>query len=161
MLGVMGAGDPYTIFEPSFVARFLLDPGADAAATVANVDVFVDLPDGSVWALTIFTIDEVGRLLASWKEAGEAANGSYFWAVDQLIVPEPGVAAMTAAIGNWCAAETSSASASDAMTRTKTPRRPLRRDPFSRCVEPDMQRAGPGRAKCRGARRWSKWSRGC
>jgi hypothetical protein len=99
MLGAMGAGDPYTaIFEPSFVARFLLDPGADAAATVANVDVFVDLPDGSVWALTIFTIDEVGRLLASWKETGEAANGSYFGVVDQLIVPEPGVAAMTAAI---------------------------------------------------------------
>jgi hypothetical protein len=36
--------------------------------------------------------------LARWKETGEVANGSYFWVVDQLIVPEPGVAAMTAAI---------------------------------------------------------------
>lgn len=95
----MDAGDPYTtVTEPTFVARFLLDQDTDTVDTLANVDAFVDLPDGSTWALTIFTLDEVGRLLARWKETGEAANGSYFWAVDQLIVPEPGVPAMTAAI---------------------------------------------------------------
>ncbi|MEU2615184.1 hypothetical protein ABZ570_26930 [Micromonospora sp. NPDC007271] len=38
------------------------------------------------------------RPLARWKETDEVANGSYFWAVDQLIVPEPGVTAMTNAI---------------------------------------------------------------
>ena len=49
------AGDAYvTIAEPTFVARLLLDP---------DVDAFVDLPDGFTWALTIFTVDEVGRLL--------------------------------------------------------------------------------------------------
>jgi hypothetical protein len=37
-------------------------------------------------------------VLARWEETGEVANGSYFWAVDQLIVPEPGVWAMIAAI---------------------------------------------------------------
>ncbi|MEV6602125.1 hypothetical protein AB0M36_35530 [Actinoplanes sp. NPDC051346] len=95
----MGASDPYTtVMEPTFVARFLLDPYADTTQTVANVDAFVDLPDGSTWALTIFSVAEVARLLARWKETGEVANGSYFWAVDQLIVPEPGVAAMTTAI---------------------------------------------------------------
>ena len=95
----MAAGDPYTtITEPTFVAKFLLDPATDTADTVANVDAFVDLPDGSTWALTIFTVDEVGRLLARWKETGEVANASYFWVVDQMIVPEPGVPAMTAAI---------------------------------------------------------------
>ncbi|MBQ0896041.1 hypothetical protein KBX37_23590 [Micromonospora sp. U56] len=95
----MDASDPYTtITEPTFVARFLLGPDPGAVSTVANVDAFVDLPDGSTWALTIFTVDEVGRLLARWKETGEEANGSYFWAVDQLIVPVPGVSAMTAAI---------------------------------------------------------------
>src|SRR4051812_3675072 len=95
----MGPGTPYTtVAEPTFVARFLLDPYTDTADTVANVDAFVDLPDGSTWALTIVTVDEVGRLLVRWKETGEVANGSYFWAVDQLIVPVPGVAAMTAAI---------------------------------------------------------------
>ncbi|WP_341716610.1 hypothetical protein QQG74_21785 [Micromonospora sp. FIMYZ51] len=95
----MGSGDPYTtITEPTFVARFLLDPATDTVDTVANVDAFVDLPDGSTWALTIFTIDEVSRLLARWKETGEVAKGSYFWTVDQLIVLDPGLPAMIAAI---------------------------------------------------------------
>jgi hypothetical protein len=80
----MGTGNPYTtIIEPTFVARFLLDSDTDTVDTVANVDAFVELPDGSAWALTIFTAGEVGRLLARWKETGEVANGSYFWAVDQ------------------------------------------------------------------------------
>jgi hypothetical protein len=89
---------PYTIVEePTFVARFLL--GADdAAGSVANVDAFVDLPDGSSWALTIVTIDEVRRLLRKWHETGEVAHGSYFWVIDQLIVPRPGIPAMTTAI---------------------------------------------------------------
>jgi hypothetical protein len=99
MIGAMVAGDPYTtITEPAFVARFLLDSHTDTRETVANVDAFVDLPDGATWALTIFAVDEVVRLLGRWKETGEVANGSYFWAVDQLIVPKPGVAAMIAAI---------------------------------------------------------------
>ncbi|MEV8517420.1 hypothetical protein [Dactylosporangium sp. NPDC051484] len=98
-MALVGAADPYVaITEPTFVARFLLDPDQDAEESVANVDAFVDLPDGSSWALTIFTVDEVRRLLARWKETGEVANGVYFWAVDQLIVPEPGVRAMTTAI---------------------------------------------------------------
>ncbi|RSM55885.1 hypothetical protein DMB66_34855, partial [Actinoplanes sp. ATCC 53533] len=81
----MDASDPYTtITESTFVARFLLDPDADTVDTVANVDAFVDLPDGSSWALTIFTVAEVGRLLARWKQTGEVANGSYFWVADQL-----------------------------------------------------------------------------
>ena len=94
----MGASDPYvTIVEPTFVARFLVDPDTDAEEIVVNVDAFVDLPDGRRWALTIFTVDEVRRLLARWKETGEVAHGGYFWVVDQLIVAEPGVPAMTAA----------------------------------------------------------------
>jgi hypothetical protein len=99
MIGVMDAIDPYvTVTEPTFVARFLLDPEMDTEESVANADVFVDLPDGSSWALTIVALDEVRRLLGRWKETGEAADGSYFWAIDQLIVPEAGVVAMTAAI---------------------------------------------------------------
>ncbi|WP_433652061.1 hypothetical protein ACQP2C_06180 [Micromonospora zamorensis] len=95
----MGNTDPYvTITEPTFVGRILLNPHTDTEESLTNVDAFVDLPDGSSWALTIFTVDEVRRLLASWKTTGEVANGSYFWAVDQLIVPEPGVSAMTIAI---------------------------------------------------------------
>ncbi len=78
--------------------RFLFNPNTDTEESATNADTFVDLPDGSSWALTIFTVEEVRRLLARWKESGEVANGIYFWAVDQLIVPEPGVPAMTTAI---------------------------------------------------------------
>ncbi|MGI5182640.1 hypothetical protein ACQEVZ_40935 [Dactylosporangium sp. CA-152071] len=95
----MSSTDPYlTITEPTFAVRLFLDSTIDTEESVANVDAFVDLPDGSSWALTIVTVDEVRRLLALWKETGEVADGSYFWAVDQLIVPEPGVSAMTRAI---------------------------------------------------------------
>ena len=90
---------PYlTVEESSFTARFLLDPETDTEGSVANVDVFVDLPDGSCWALTLLTVDEVGRLLRVWQQTGEVAHGSYFRAADQVIVPVPGIAAMTAAI---------------------------------------------------------------
>ncbi|MBB5874590.1 hypothetical protein F4553_008024 [Allocatelliglobosispora scoriae] len=92
---VKAVGD-VVVEESTFVARFLL--GGTCAESVANVDVFVDLTDGSSWALTIFSVDEVRRLLDKWRESGECANGSYFWAVDQVIVPEAGVAGMVAAI---------------------------------------------------------------
>ncbi len=95
----MGVADLYvTVTEPTFTARFLLDPTTATVESVANVDAFVDLPDGSRWALTIFTVDEVRRLLATWEETGEVSDGAYFWVVDQLIVPKPGLPAMTAAI---------------------------------------------------------------
>ncbi|WP_406037038.1 hypothetical protein OG799_21780 [Micromonospora sp. NBC_00898] len=57
----------------------------DTVESVANVDEFVYLPDGSIWALTVFAVDEVRRLLEMWRDAGEVLNGSYFRVVDQLI----------------------------------------------------------------------------
>lgn len=99
MMTGMSAGNLCTtVIEPTFTARFLLDPATDTRDTVANVDAFVDLPDGTTGALTIFTVEEVRRLLVRGKETGEFANGSYFWVVDQLVVPEPGNPAMTEAI---------------------------------------------------------------
>ncbi len=85
------------VHDPAFTARFAL--GADdEVETVDNVDAFVDLPDGSTWTLTIFTVDEVRRILDRWKQTGEVANGSYFWGIDDLIVPQPGIPAMVTAI---------------------------------------------------------------
>ena len=99
MIDVVSAVDPYTtVAEPTFVARFLVSRDVETEETVANVDTFVELPDGSTWALTIFSVAEVSRLLARCRETGEVGDGSYFWVVDQLIVPEPGIPAMTAAI---------------------------------------------------------------
>ncbi|GAA0453779.1 hypothetical protein Ade02nite_02070 [Paractinoplanes deccanensis] len=43
------------------MAWFLVDLGAETVETVANVDVFVDVPDGSSWALTMACADEVRR----------------------------------------------------------------------------------------------------
>ncbi|WP_028193242.1 hypothetical protein [Salinispora pacifica] len=86
----MGATEPYvTVMKSTFVARFLLDPD-ETEEWVTNVDTVGDLPDGSRWALTILTVDEVRRLLVKWKETGDVRDGSDFWAVDQLIVPAPG-----------------------------------------------------------------------
>jgi hypothetical protein len=69
---------PWTIVEePTFAARFLLDVN-DSAESVANVDVFVDLHDGSSWALTIFTVDEVRRLLSVRRDTGEAETEATF-----------------------------------------------------------------------------------
>ncbi len=82
----------------------MLEQRHEDGCSAANVDVFLEPPDGSNWALTIFTVDEIGRLLARWKQTGEVANGGYFRAVGQLIVPEPGVAAMTKAIRDLPAA---------------------------------------------------------
>jgi hypothetical protein len=54
MMAILGRTDPYTtVIEPTFVARLLLDFERDTVDTVANVDAFVDLHDGSSWALTI------------------------------------------------------------------------------------------------------------
>jgi hypothetical protein len=95
----VSADGPYTIItEPTFVARFLLDPFRDTEDTVANADTFVELPGGSTWSLTLVTVAEVNRLLARWKDTGEAGGGSYFRAADLVIVPVPGISAMIAAI---------------------------------------------------------------
>lgn len=61
---------------------------------MAHVDAFVDLPDGSSWASTIFTVDEVGRLLARWRETGEAAERH------QLLGGRPGDRAGTGSAGD-------------------------------------------------------------
>jgi len=97
MMTYVSGHSPYlSVEEPAFVARFLLDAATEEP--VANVDVLVDLPDRSSWALTIVTVDEIRRLLALWRETGEVANGSYFWGIDTVVVPEPGITAMIAAI---------------------------------------------------------------
>ncbi|GIM97586.1 hypothetical protein Ato02nite_093790 [Paractinoplanes toevensis] len=53
-----GADPCLTFLEPTFVARFVLYPEDDIVAKVANLDVFINLLDGSFWSLMIFTVDE-------------------------------------------------------------------------------------------------------
>jgi hypothetical protein len=66
--------------------------------TVCNIDVFVDLPDGSRWSAAVFTLAEVECLMNWWASTGEALGGRYFWCSDGLIVQEPSVPAMAAVL---------------------------------------------------------------
>lgn len=58
---------------------------------MCNVDVFVDLEDGSRWSATVFTVAEVARLMETWAGSDEALGGRYFWVSDGLIVRNPGI----------------------------------------------------------------------
>jgi hypothetical protein len=83
----------YRMSTDALEVLFVLDDGEDLES-VCNVDVFVNLPDGSRWSATVFTLVEVDRLMKRWADSEEALGGRYFWCSDGLIVREPGVSAM-------------------------------------------------------------------
>jgi hypothetical protein len=82
------------VHTDQFEAAFLPNVGEDLEA-VDNVDVFVDLPDGSRWSATIITLAQVEILMNRWATSGEALGGHYFWCSDGLIVRDPGISNMT------------------------------------------------------------------
>ena len=90
-------GPWYRVRAEAFDVSFLPNDGQDVE-TVCNVDVFVDLPDGSRWSATVFTLAEVERLMNLWASTGEALAGRYFWCPDGLIVREPGTTAIVAVL---------------------------------------------------------------
>ena len=90
-------GPWYRVRAGDFEASFLPGPDEELGA-VCNVDVFVDLDDGSRWSATVFTVTEVERLMATWAGSDEALRGRYFWASDGLIVRDPGIDNMTQVI---------------------------------------------------------------
>jgi hypothetical protein len=92
-------GPWYRVRTDRFVASFLPSAGEDLKA-VCNVDVEVRLTDGSRWSATVFTVDEVQRLMERWAQTGEKAGGRYFWCSDGLIVREAGVVNMAEAISS-------------------------------------------------------------
>ncbi|MFF4629672.1 hypothetical protein [Streptomyces griseorubiginosus] len=83
-------GPWYRVRADAFEASFLPSPDEDLDA-VCNVDVFVDLDDGSRWSATVFTVTEVERLMATRAGSDEALGGRYFWVSDGLIVRDPGI----------------------------------------------------------------------
>lgn len=60
-----------------------------------NVDVFVNLNDGSRWSASIITLAQVEILMKRWAASGEALAGRYFWCSDGLIVRDAGISNMT------------------------------------------------------------------
>ncbi|MFI1200716.1 hypothetical protein ACH4VR_14915 [Streptomyces sp. NPDC020883] len=87
-------GPWYRVQTEQFEAAFLPDAGEDPE-TVDNVDVFVDLKDGSRWSATIITLAQVEILMKRWAASGEALGGRYFWCSDGLIVRDAGISNMT------------------------------------------------------------------
>jgi len=89
---------PYHVFtDPAFVLRLLLDPD-EPLERVCNVDAFLEIPGKGTWAATIFSLDEVRRLMDRWRTSGESANGAYFVGVDDIIVRDPGVDSILTAV---------------------------------------------------------------
>jgi hypothetical protein len=87
-------GPWYRVRTEHFEAAYLPNAGEDPES-VDNVDVFVDLNDGSRWSATIITLGQVEVIMARWTESGEALGGRYFWCPDRLIVRDPGISNMT------------------------------------------------------------------
>lgn len=57
-----------------------VDPAND------NVDLEVRFDDGSRYAATFFTLDNLRSLLEKNKRTGECGSGLYFWASDMVIL---------------------------------------------------------------------------
>ena len=86
-------GPWYRFTADSFTMQFLISAD-EAPDTVCNVDAELRLADDSRWSATVFTLDEVARLMNVWSTTGEALAGAYFWCSDGLIVREAGVESM-------------------------------------------------------------------
>jgi hypothetical protein len=89
-------GPYYLVKRPAFTARFLL--GNDSPGSAQDADVHVHLADGTVRYITFYTLPAIEQVLQRHRLSGETAGGAYFWSTDLVIVPEPGVPAMTRAL---------------------------------------------------------------
>ncbi|MFG2525681.1 hypothetical protein [Streptomyces sp. NPDC048527] len=90
----VGDGPFYRVHTEHFEAAFVPNAGEDLES-VDNVDVFVDLPDGSRWSATIITLAQVELAMKRWAATGEALRGPYFWVSDGLVVRDGGISNMT------------------------------------------------------------------
>jgi hypothetical protein len=64
---------------------------------VDNVDVEIVDPSGATYAATFLTTDAIDVVLKRWERTGEYGGGRYFWCVDLVVIPRPGVDAIMAA----------------------------------------------------------------
>ncbi|MCB0563678.1 MAG: hypothetical protein KDD01_04810 [Phaeodactylibacter sp.] len=70
------------------------DNGSDAH----NTDVIVRLEDGSVYAASFFTYDDIERIRREHQRDGEFLNGKYFWAEQMVLVDSCSRADVTAVV---------------------------------------------------------------
>ena len=72
---ILPGDPPVTVFS----AEPLIDVADD------NVDIEVQLADGSRWAATVFTVDNLRSLMNKSRSTGEG-SGLYIWAPDMIVV---------------------------------------------------------------------------
>lgn len=88
---------PYFVVErPEYTAKFLI--GEQLPEAAEDADVHVRLADGTWRYASLFTLNQVAKILGKDRRTGETGGGAYFWCTDLVIVPEAGVSAMTRAL---------------------------------------------------------------
>ncbi|MDX3077741.1 hypothetical protein ACIP98_25350 [Streptomyces sp. NPDC088354] len=93
----MWDGPFYRVKREGYEICFVPGAGEDLEE-VCNVDMWLTFPDGNRWSGTIFTLDEVQRLMDRWKDTGECLDGTYFYCWDELIVSHAGISSMVRVI---------------------------------------------------------------
>ncbi|MEV7419325.1 hypothetical protein [Streptomyces sp. NPDC089919] len=92
----MWDGPFYRVRRDGYEICFVPDPEEDLDE-LCNVDMWVTRDDGERWCGTVFTLDEVRRVMDRQRDAGDP-EGDYWWVWDGLIVREPGVRAISQVI---------------------------------------------------------------
>ncbi|MGW4818413.1 hypothetical protein ACWEP4_05380 [Streptomyces sp. NPDC004227] len=98
----MWDGPFYRVKREGYEIRFVPGAGEDLDE-VCDVDMWVIFADGNRWSGTVMTLDQVRRMMESWKGSGECLDGSYFYYWDGLIVRDPGIPAMVRVIDDLVA----------------------------------------------------------
>jgi hypothetical protein len=70
-----------------------------------NVDVEVEFDDGSRYAATFFTLENLRRLFEKNERTGECKSGLYLWASDMIIVRELSEAVISETVADLLAQE--------------------------------------------------------
>jgi hypothetical protein len=79
----MWDGPFYRVRRDGYEICFVPGAGEDLGE-VCNVDMWVIRNDGDRWSGTVFTLDEVQRIMARQRQAGEP-DGDYWWCWEGLV----------------------------------------------------------------------------
>lgn len=63
-----------------------------------NVDVEVVFKNGKRYVATMFTLDNIHKLIDKYKESGECDYGRYFWAADMILLRELSISTIRATV---------------------------------------------------------------
>lgn len=88
----------YVIESDTLGVKVEIELGDQSPGDVDNADGSVTLEDGSKWAFTLLTYQELGRLLLRRRYTGENLDGKYFTCPDLLLMSNPGALEAFAAV---------------------------------------------------------------